>query len=62
MVSNFLPQIANGLPVSDFNGNHKDRELKKLGRYLMQFKDTEAIPDVREKLKKDFEFMHKIYN
>lgn len=62
MISNFLPQIANGLPVSDFNGNPKDRELRKLSRYLLQFRDTEAVPDVREKLRKDFEFMHKIYN
>jgi hypothetical protein len=42
--------------VSEFNGDASDQELKKLGRYLLQFSDMEGIKDVREKLKKDFEF------
>jgi hypothetical protein len=47
-------QHSNGIPIKDFIGEKDDCVLKKFYNYLLEFKNTGAIPDVREKLAKDF--------
>lgn len=53
-ISNFMVQASNGIPVSEFNGDINDRELKILCKYLLTFKDPLAVRDVRDKIKRDF--------
>lgn len=48
-------QLNNGIPCSEFNGDVNDRELRKLCKYLLHFRDPNVVKDVRDKIKRDFD-------
>lgn len=57
-MSNFTNKLTNGiyLPPYSLHDDKDDQMLKILGHYLVSFKD---IPDVRPKIKVDFDLLTK---
>lgn len=47
----YMFNLTNGIPVKEFHGNKQDISFFSLTRYLKTFRD---VPDVRVKIKEDF--------
>ena len=46
-----ITQMDNFIPIKTFKGDKNDKELKKLAAFLIEIKDSELLPCVRERFK-----------
>jgi TFIIF-interacting CTD phosphatase-like protein len=57
-IQSFYLHLNNGIPIYDYNGNKADKMLPLLTEYLMTFLN---VPNVRDKIDKDFKIKKLIH-
>ena len=63
-MANFTNRLTNGiwLPTYRIIDDSEDHTLKILIKYLLDFSNVESLPDVRVKIKTDFDLVGKFNN